>query len=143
MVNMTECDCGRSRKIKHCTECGSTAFYAMVSLDRTVSVDDTTVVIRTYRCRRCGNKYDDLTKCHAPLVAVSEAEKRTNVSVSDAVKNLSLEERKALVNRTLSNISKSGNVSPKNAVNAFEAELAEHSTQTHVVEEESESESKK
>ena len=66
-------NCGRVGP--HCPACGSKSRYGLAN-ER--FIDPTTGrMISVYRCRRCSEKYHDLTECTAPPTEMTRAEKNT------------------------------------------------------------------
>lgn len=95
-TNKQLCQCGRPLGQIHCPACGSIAYYGKPSKTRIeITAEGNPVKIKTYRCRRCGEDYDDLmrAKCEAPQFEFkSMAERRivdeTMLTLGEEMKKL-------------------------------------------------------
>lgn len=89
-----ECRCKRLAKIIHCTDCGSRAVERKVRPE-VITVNDKKYTVAMYTCRRCGFKFNDMSRltCNAPLPQLSVRGARV---MDSALENLSYEERKKL-----------------------------------------------
>ena len=89
------CKCGRESKPQHCPNCGRRDVYATKRNDRLLVVEGQKYIARGFRCRKCGNEFDESTQCEAPVRGFSVAAQRAEVDVENALTGLAPSERHA------------------------------------------------
>jgi hypothetical protein len=73
------CSCGRSHIKAHCPHCGSYTVTAYAKRDRVNTGDGQVELVRSYRCRRCSEVFNEIqwkTKCLAPSPQVGRPSKK-------------------------------------------------------------------
>jgi|SRR6266403_3935819 len=110
------CRCGRLLDKPHCPECGGYVINALVRDETTTRLDTGELArVRTYRCRRCSNKFNDFHRqvCQAPpplrgiLTAQKQEAERLELepildSINPEYEGLSYDERLKKVKEKLS-----------------------------------------
>ena len=87
------CRCGRAVEPPHCPRCGSAVVQAVTKVGRNEVVGGVKVFVRGFRCRRCGQTFQEDAVCAAPPKVVG-SKLRSRSEIDKAVSKIPNSEKR-------------------------------------------------